>query len=259
MSVPDLTSALEAASAAVAKRRDGHLPRPDRLRIVALATQHATDPAVTIAVLDALPVVQLAYLVADEQQDAMTAAIGFAREAIAGEHAEELVSEWQDYCVAQGYDAWTARRDFRSQMIWFGAAVMLGSVPPADVPARPTATDDDREDLDLDPDAWDPAMDVSVAASDGLPHKRDGDRDRRRSYWWWWLRTAVPTAAGVRGAPLDAIDPHRAQRTRDLLAASDRSATLVEALEHRAPRDPASWADRDLKRRMRDERQRLQR
>ncbi len=258
MSAADLTSVLEAASAAVAKRRDGHLPRPDRLRITALATQQAADPAVTVAVLDALPVVQLAHLVADEQLDGITAVLGFARKAIGGEHAEGLIRQWQDYCVAEGYSAWSARRDFRSQMIWFGAGVMLGTVLVAAELAHPTAVDD-HEDLDLDPDAWDPAMDGSVAASDGLPHRREGDRDRRRSYWWWWLRTAVPTAAGLHGAPLDAVDAHRARQTRDLLAGSDRSAGLVEALGHRAPRDPTSWAGRDLKRQVRDERQRLQR
>jgi hypothetical protein len=95
----------------------------------------------------------------------------------------------------------------------------------------------------------------SVAASDGIPGERDGNLDLRRSYWWWWLRTAVPTAAGQ--SPLSAVhaNPHH---TRKLLSQRRRSDEqrheLRQALEHRAPRDPASWKDRQLKRQARDER-----
>jgi hypothetical protein len=65
---------------------------------------------------------------------------------------------------------------------------------------------------------WDPALECSVAASDGVPGERGGDAELRRRYRWWWLRTAVPTAAGLLKSPLDAVDARRAHRTRELLA-----------------------------------------
>jgi hypothetical protein len=70
-------------------------------------------------------------------------------------------------------------------------------------------------------------------------------------------------AVGLLESPLDAVDARRAYRARELLAqrcwSDEQRRELRQALAHRAPSDPASWTDRQLKRQARDEQRQLQR
>jgi hypothetical protein len=252
----DLTRALNAANALVTHRRDGHLPRPDRLRITALAAQHFKDPAIAIPVLDALPIVQLAHLVAENQLDTLIDIVAFERDALAGNPPRARIRDKQNTCLAAANSAWSDG-DNLSEAIWLGAAGMIGGFLMAEQPAN-LPTNADLDDMDLDPEDWDAAFECSVAASDGVPDERGGDRELRRRYWWWWLRAAVPTAAGLHGSPLNAVDARPALHTRELLSqrrwSDEQRNELRQALAHRAPSDPASWKDGQLKRQARDER-----
>jgi hypothetical protein len=224
-----------------------------------MAAELSEDPPTVVSVLDALPVAQLAYLFDGDQLNLMVDVVAFGREAIGGGRSREQIDAEHNTCITEANSAWR-RGDERAQEIWLGAAGMLGGVPVAN---RLTALPDDhhRDDTEIDPDIWDPAFTCSVAAGGGVPGERGGDRELRRRYWWWWLRTAVPTAAGLLGTPLDAVDARHAYRTRELLALRDWSEEqqrdVVRALEHRAPDDPKAWKDRHVERQARDERQEL--
>jgi hypothetical protein len=253
MSAIELTRALEEAASLVAERHDAHLPRPQRLRIAALVARSTESGHRSIVALDALPVAQLGHLVAEKQLSELDRTLATARAALAGTSDRGQLEAARYAAEACADDAWMVGDD-RSRALWFAAVGMLDGVVTSSPPHE-----DECDDEDLDPDVWDPAFEGSIAASDGTPGPGDGEPELRRRYWWWWLREAVPTAAGLLAPPPEARDPSRALHARELLAqrrwsARERDA-LRHVLAHRAPRDPAAWTDRQLKRQARDERQ----